>query len=232
MSTTQATLETLRRSDLLSDLQGVELEEVAALARRRTYRRGEVVFHRGDPGDVLHIVCQGRLKVVLPAESGGEAVLAIVGPGGLFGEMALLDGEPRSASVVALERAETAVLGRREFLQLMRRCPSAAERLLIGLVRTIRQRSEEVSDLMFDDLHGRLAKKLVELAEAYGRPAEGSIVIQLPLTQEELAGMVGATRVSVNKMLSFYQDQGMLARRGHQIVVLDLPALRRHTNQY
>ena len=146
---------------MLRGLSAAERGALAALLRRRRYRRDEVVFHQGDPGETLHLVRSGRLKVVNPGESGEEAVLTIVGPGDLFGELTLLDGGPRSATVVALEEVETATLSRADFLALLRRNPPVVEALLAALARTIRRLTEEVTDLMFLDLRGRLVKKLL-----------------------------------------------------------------------
>jgi CRP/FNR family transcriptional regulator/CRP/FNR family cyclic AMP-dependent transcriptional regulator len=212
---------------MLDELPPEEREPLAAVLRRRTYRRGEVVFHLGDPGQTLHFVRRGRLKIVIPGESGEEAVLTVVGPGDMFGEITLLDGGPRSATVTALEEVETATLSRSDFLELLHRSPAVAERLLAEMARTIRRLSEEVTDLMFLDLRGRLVKKLLELAEAHGRPGEGGIEIQAALTQEELAGMIGATRQRVNRLLGFFEDQGAIARHGRRIVILKPEALRR-----
>jgi CRP/FNR family transcriptional regulator, cyclic AMP receptor protein len=219
-------VDTLSRSSVLGGLPRAELEQLAAAMRRRSYRQGEVVFHQGDPGDTLHLVYRGRLKIVLASATGDEAVLAIVGPGDLFGEMALLDGGPRSATVVALEPVETATLTRGDFLALLRRSPAAVNGLLAALARVIRQTDEDVGDLMFLDLQGRLAKKLLELAEAHGRQANG-IEIQVPLTQEELAAMIGATRPTVNQLLGFYQNRGAITRSGRRIVILKPEILRR-----
>lgn len=225
--TTRVDLDALSRSRILGGLPRSELEELAAHMRRRTYRRGEVVCHQGDPGDSLHLVCQGRLKIVLFADSGEEAVLAIVGPSDVFGEMALLDGGPRSATVVALEPVETAVINRMDFQALLRRSSVAVDGLMAGLARTIRQTDEEIGDLMFLDLHGRLAKKLLELADAHGLQTDDGIEIQVSLTQEELAGMIGATRASVNKLLGFYEDHGAIERRGRQLVIRKRDVLER-----
>jgi CRP/FNR family transcriptional regulator, cyclic AMP receptor protein len=216
----------LSQSGMLRGVPRPELERLAALMRRRTYRRGEVVIRWGEPGETLHLVCRGRLKVVLPSERGDEAVLAIVGPGDLFGEMALLDSGPRSATVVALEPVETATLSRADFLAFLHRSPAAVDGLLAALAQTIRQMDEGVGDLMFLDLQGRLAKKLLELAEAHGRQVNGT-EIQISLTQEDLAGMIGATRASVNQALGFYEERGAITRRGRRIVIQEPGLLRR-----
>src|SRR5438046_8482260 len=112
--------ESLARIPLLHDVPAEALGQLLRTVRRRSYHRSEVIFHQGDPGDTLHLVRSGRVKVVLPAETGDEALLAILGPGDCFGELALLDGGPRSASVVAMEPVETLVLGRQDFLVFFR----------------------------------------------------------------------------------------------------------------
>jgi CRP/FNR family cyclic AMP-dependent transcriptional regulator len=224
--------QSLARIPLLQDVSEEALAQLTRALRRRSYHRGEVIFHQGDPGDTLHLVRSGRVKVVLPAETGDEVLLAILRPGECFGELALLDGEPRSASVVAMEAVETLVLGRQEFLTFCRSNPETTERLLANLARIIRKVNEDVADLAFLDLPGRLAKKLLELAESDGQPMEGGkgIEITVPLTQEELAGMIGATRPSVNKVLGWYEDQGAIRRIGRRIAILRPEALRRRVN--
>lgn len=219
-------VDVLGQSLVLRGLPRDELERLASTMRRRTYRRGEAVFHQGDPGELLHVVYEGRLKIVLPDAAGDEAVLAILGPGDLFGDLALLDGGARSATVVALEPVETAILSRAEFVGLLRRSPAVVDGLLATLAGVIRRLSDEVADLTFLDLHGRLAKKLLELAEAHGQSTDGSIVIQVPLTQEELAAMIGATRPRVNRLLGLYEDRGAIARRGRHIAILKPEVLR------
>jgi CRP/FNR family transcriptional regulator/CRP/FNR family cyclic AMP-dependent transcriptional regulator len=204
------------------------LSQLTRSLRRRTFQRGEVIFHQGDPGDTLHLMQKGRIKVVLPAESGDEVLLAILGPGNCFGELALLDGETRSATVVAIEPVETLTLGRNDFMAFVRANPETAERLMINLAHIIRKVNEDVADLAFLDLPGRLAKKLLDLAHDHGQPMPGGdgVEISVPLTQEELAGMVGATRPSVNKVLGWYEDQGAIQRRGRKIAIFKPEALR------
>jgi CRP/FNR family transcriptional regulator, cyclic AMP receptor protein len=220
-------LQALGRSVVLRGLPANELEQLASTMRRRTYRRGEVVFHQGDPGESVHVVCRGTLKVVITGDNGEEAVLAILGPSDVFGEMALLDGGPRSATVTALEAVETAVLSRTDFIRLLRQVPAIGESLLASLARTIRQVNEDIGGLVFLDLHGRLARKLLELADAYGEPNDGNVLIRVQLTQEELAGMIGATRASVNKILGFFEDRGVIQRQGRHILVCKPEFLQR-----
>lgn len=159
--------------------------------------------------------------MVVLGENGEEAVLTVVGPGDLFGEMALLDGGPRSATVIPLEPVETYALRRQDFLRLLRTSPSAVEGLLEALARTIRRLSDQVTNLMFLDLRSRLVKQLLELAANHGRRMNGGVEIEIELTQEELAGMIGATRARVNNVLVFFESQGAIARRGRRLVILD-----------
>ena len=222
--------EVLTHSPLLANLPPEALGRLATVARRRTYRRGEVIFHQGDPGDSLHFLTEGRVKVVLDAESGDEAVIAILGPGDSFGELALIDGEPRSATVETLEPVQTVSLARADFLALVRTSPQLAERLMITLAGMVRKADETMADLVFLDLEGRLVKKLLELAEAHGRDVDGAIEIELPMTQEDLAAMIGATRASVNKLLGWYEDHGAIRRRGRRIAIFDKERLRRRIN--
>jgi len=212
---------------LLHDLPPAVLVEVAAVARRRTYRAGEVICHHGDPGDALHVLESGRVKVTVYSHAGGGAVLNVLGPGDCFGELALIDGEPRSATVETLEPAETVTLRRVDFLRLLRENEAALEPFLSTLARTIRRLSDAVTDVSFLSLDERLAKKLLVLAEEHGQEVAGLVEIQLPISQEELASMVGATRTSVNKVLGQFEDEGLITRRGRRIVIRDASRLRR-----
>jgi CRP/FNR family cyclic AMP-dependent transcriptional regulator len=220
-------IEILERSRLLRSLPDEALARLATVARRRVYRRGEVVFHQGDPGDTLHVIQSGRVKVALAADSGDSAVIAILGPEDCFGELSLLDGEPRSATVEALEPVETVSLGRDQFLSCLRANPPTMEHLLTVLAGMVRRADEGVADLVFLDMEGRLVKKLLELAATHGRPSDGAVEIELPMTQEDLAAMIGATRASVNKLLGWYEERGAIQRRGRRIAIHDPERLRR-----
>jgi CRP-like cAMP-binding protein len=207
------------RSHVLSALSSAEQEQVAGRMHQHVFRRGEVVVRQGEPGQSLHVVLEGHFKVVVGAESGDELLLTIVGPGQLFGEVALLDGGLRSATVVALEAGRTASLSRTEFLDLLRRSPSVLEGVLAGLARLVRHQADELSNLVGLDVTARLAKRLLELTARHGREREGAVEIGLTVTQEELGAMVGATRVTVNQLLAAFEDQGIIHRRGRRIAV-------------
>jgi CRP/FNR family cyclic AMP-dependent transcriptional regulator len=202
------------------------LDRLAAATRVRRFRRGEVIFHVGDPGDALFVLVAGAVKISLPAETGDEAILARLGAGEMFGELALLDGAPRSATATALEASETVVLPRQRVRELIDTEPSIRDALLASLAAELRRLTRHVEELHFLDITGRLAARLVRLATEGGRSSpDGSVRLPTPLTQSDLAAMVGCTRQSVNKLLGLFTDDGLIRVDRDAIVVLDLERL-------
>ena len=220
-------MDVLRRTELFGSLADDELQRLAEGARTRTFRRGQYLWYQGDPGDTLLVVCDGRLKVVFGIEStGDEAVLHSVGSCEVLGELALLDGAPRSASVVALEQTTALILSRAVVLDAMARHPAVLEAMLRAVGRLVRRLTEQNGDLVFLDLGGRLAKLLLRLAE--GRtPGNDGIVLDTHLSQSELAAMIGATRPAVNRVLHLFAARGLIRVEGQVIVLQDLPGLQR-----
>jgi CRP-like cAMP-binding protein len=214
----------LRASCLFERADGSALDEVARQLRRRRFRRGEVIFHQGDPGDALHLVSSGAVKIVLPSAEGEEAIIATLRPGDFFGELALLDGAPRSATAVALEATETWTLPRALFLDLLDRDRSLRDSLLAGLARELRRLTGQVEELHFLDLAGRLAMRLTRLARE-AAPATNEVRLDWPYTQSDLAGMIGGTRQSVNKLLSGLVERGLVVIERDTLTIPDVDAL-------
>ncbi|HEV8339526.1 MAG TPA: Crp/Fnr family transcriptional regulator [bacterium] len=215
----------LRRVSLFVRLDDAALKSLAGRLRRRTYRRGTMIFHKDQAGDGLHIIESGRVRFFLPAERGEELTIDVAGEGEVFGELALLDGQPRSASVEALEDTVTHVLGREEFQASLAASPELAA-AVIGLLSTrLRHVTDYAESLAFLDVHARVARALLELAGRYGVRGDG-ITIDLDLTQTNLATMVGATRERVNRALAAFREQGIVDLRGRQIVLRDPDRLR------
>lgn len=208
-------------------LDAAALDRVAAGTRTRRFRRGEVVFHVGDPGDALFVITSGAVKITLPSENGEEAILATLQPGEVFGELALLDGAPRSATAVALEATETIVLQRDRFRQLLATEPTIRDAVLANMATEVRRLTTHVEDLHFLDVTGRLAKCLLRLA-GEGRPdGNGGIRLRSALSQSELAAMVGCTRQSANRVIGQFADDGLIRVERDSMVVTDLPGLER-----
>jgi CRP-like cAMP-binding protein len=216
----------LGRSPVFSTLPPAALERLAGSMQRRVYRRGQVIFHQDDPGAAVHVIESGRVKVVLATPEGEELLLRVLGEGEIFGELALLDGRPRSATVSALEETVTHVLERATFLDFLRAHPDATLDLCRALVELIRRLTEQVEDLALLDVPRRLQRKLLELADAYGKPGPQGTLIDVRLTQSELASMIGTSRASVNYCLASLESRGMIRREGQRIVLRRPDALR------
>ncbi len=218
----------LSRCILFSRLSDDALASIARGVRSRRFRRGDVLFHQGDPGDALFVVLSGAIKVVLPSEEGDEAILTTLHNGDFLGELALVDGASRSATAVALEPTETLMLSRERFRELLDEEPELRDGLLLGLAGELRRLTAHVGDLHFLDLTGRVAAQIVRLARDHGRrQPDGSIRLDGPITQGDLASMVGATRQSVNKLLGMLVDDGLVRADRDSLVVLDLEGLTR-----
>jgi CRP-like cAMP-binding protein len=226
MLQTEFAAEALGRCRLFDGMTGEPLAALTRTLRARRFRRGEVLFHEGDPGDALFIVASGAVKVVVPSEDGEEAILATLRRGDFLGELALLDGAPRSASAIALEPTETLALPRDQFRALVASEPAIRDALLASVASELRRLTTHVAELHFLDLTGRLAARLARLAEEHGESrSDGSVLLDAPLTQSDLAAMIGATRQSVNKLLGEFEASGLIRIERDSIVVMSLEAL-------
>ena len=201
-------------------LTEAERKEVAAHIRSRRFARDEVVFHRDDPAGHLYVIASGSVKVAIPDEQGHEVVVAIERDGAVFGELALFDDAPRSATVTALSETQVVTIARDDFLRVIERSPRAIREILRLLARTVRRASGRIEDLVFLDVPGRVAKCLLDLAAANERN-------EVELTQDDLAAFVGATRVSVNRALADLEGLGAVAVGRRHIEIRDQETLRR-----
>ena len=229
-NSTDAAIAALRACRLFAGVDDASLGLVAGALRPRRFRRGETVFHAGDPGDALFIVVAGQVKITLPPDDGSEpAILTTIAPGGFFGELALLDGAPRSATAVAVGAVTAQVLRRDAFDRLVDEQPALRRALLAALATEIRRLTAQVEDLHFLDLPGRLARHLLrEVARRQGAgdddPAglpSGEVRLPWPFTQAELAGMIGGSRQTVNRLLADFVADGQLRFDGDELVIPD-----------
>jgi CRP/FNR family transcriptional regulator, cyclic AMP receptor protein len=225
MLTARPLVSSLARIPFFAGLDAAALERVATGVRTRRFRRGEVIFHAGDPGDALFIIVSGEVKISLPAETGDEAILATLRAGDVFGELALLDGAPRSATATALIATESVILPRDRFRELIATEPPVRDALLASLATELRRLTTHVEELHFLDMTGRLAARLVRLAAEADAATDGSIRLPPTLTQTDLASMVGCTRQSINKVLGQFADGGLVRLDRDGIVVTDLDGL-------
>ena len=217
----------LQRVPLLAALTDSDREALARSASRHRYRRGDIIFQKDDPGHSLFIVARGSVRIYVPSTQGADLTLAVLGPGHFFGDLSLLDGRPRSASAAALGDTNVVILERSDFVAVIRTRPAAVMSVLAVVVRRLRDTDEMASDLAFLDVGGRLAKKLLELAATNGVKRQDGVLLDMPITQEELANMIGVTRESVNRNLSLFRRIGLVAKEGRRFVLRDPVGLRR-----
>lgn len=205
---------------LFARLSERELDTLLQATHSRPLCAREELFHKGDPGSQVFVILSGRLKVVATSSGGDDVVFGLMDPGEVFGELSLLlEGGTRTATVTALDDCELLALDRRDFLPFLRAHPEAAVRLLETLAERVRRVSELVEDTQFLNLPARLAKKLVALAGAYGREGEEGLVIDLPVSQEELGDMVGTTRESINKLVRSWAQRGLVTMKQGRITI-------------
>ena len=203
---------------LLEGLEPDDVRQLLSIARRRTFRKGEVVFHREDPADSLHLVVRGRFGARVASRLGDSVLLDVVGPGGSFGEVALLLRESRrSATVTALEEGETRSVFRDDFARLQREHPGVKDVLLRLLAEQLRRASDRLVEAHYVDADTRVRRRVLELAEMYG--GEGAPT-RVPLTQEDVAAMAGTSRATVNRVLREEVEHGAVALARGSVTVL------------
>jgi CRP-like cAMP-binding protein len=218
---------TLTTVPIFEGLPDRELDDLAAQVRTRTFREGEVIFHRDDPGASFFIVESGRVKIVLIGEDGRESLIALMSAGDCFGEMAVLDHENRSATAIALEPTRTLFIRGDDLMSFLERSPRAAMRFVHLLGRRLRQTNEQLSDMVFFDVYGRVAKKLLDLGQNHGIPVANGTQIGVSLTQQDLASLIGSSRESVNKVMKFFRDKGYITVERQKITILSEKGLQK-----
>jgi CRP/FNR family transcriptional regulator, cyclic AMP receptor protein len=223
----EGTVGLLGQTRLFGDLEDSALRELARSVTERSYRKGHIIVNQGDPGDSLFVVSDGLVKVFVTSDEGAEMVLVTLKPPDVFGEVAVLDEGARSASAEALEETKVLMLARSTLLGLIDSRPELTEVLLRSLGGLVRRLTEQAADLVFLDLHGRVAKLLLNLADERGTKEGDEMVLDLHMTQSDVAGMVGGSRQSVNQILHHFQRRGFVDLDGRAIVMKDLDALRR-----
>ena len=214
-------VETLRRVPLFAQLGDDDLTRIAAMVRERPHPRNSVIVFEDDPGDALFIVGTGQVKVVLVGEDGREVILAVLGPGDFFGELALIDDEPRSAHVIAMDDARLLVLRRDDFHRALEAHPRIALGMLRTLSRRLRRADDQIGSLVLLDVYGRVARVLFELA---AESTDGDLVKRV--THATLAQMIGSSRETVSRTLRELADHGLIEVSPQGIRITDRRALR------
>ena len=210
----------LKKVPLFSDLADAELARFAEVTREREYPKNRVILFEDDPGDALYIVSSGQVKVVLIGEDGREVILSVLGDGDFFGEMALIDDEPRSAHVIAMKDSQLLVLRRDDFQAQLVAQPKIGLKLLRVLVQRLRRADEKIGGLVLLDVNGRVARLLLDLADEGGGPR-----ITRRLTHHTIAQMIGSSRETVSRAMRELVDRGLIEVTRREISIRDRDGL-------
>jgi len=214
-------IDLLRQVSLFEGLSEDELRALGEVAITRQYPKGNVILLAEEEGDTMYVILRGKVKIALISEDGREIILEIFQEHDFFGEMALLDSEPRSATVIAMEETELLMLRRPEFLDLIRRIPEIATKLLSEMTSRLRRADRKIESLALLNVTGRIAGTLLQLAEQNGESTkEGTIVRNRP-THQELANMSGTTRETVTRVLKRLERDGYIASLGRDLLILE-----------
>lgn len=213
--------EFLEQIELFSAFGPAEIDQIVEFSTTRSISANEILCHKGDEAGQLYGVLAGRLKAVGTGADGRETVFAVIGPGEVTGEIALIDGQSRSATLAAMEDSDLLIIGRREFLAFLRRDTDAAIQMCQILARYVRRLSDSVEDAYYQKLPARLAKKLLMLAREHGQAHSEGRLIGVKLSQSELGELIGKTREAVNKQLRDWTDGGLVTLVDGHILLCD-----------
>ena len=211
--------ELLQKVSLFHEVDAEELERIASLSTPKLCKKDAHIVTQDEPGDALYIIAQGRVKVTLTGDNGREVILNILKEGEFFGEMSLVDDQPRSANVIAVEDSTVLILKREAFAEHMLKSPKTALNVLAELSRRLRRADEIIGNLATLDVYGRVAHIMIDLAKKDGEETEEGILIRERPTQQDIASMIGTSRETVSRVLSEFQRRGFVEMRGREILL-------------
>jgi len=220
----------VRRSPLFAALDDEAAKALMESMTPSRLERGDVLFREGDRGERLYVIGEGKIKLGLTSNDGRENLLAILGPGEMFGELSLFDPGPRTATATAVAETQLIALVHEDLTAFLSGRPIVAATMLAALARRLRRTNENLSDLVFTDVPGRVAKALLDLSSRFGRASEDGILVAHDLTQEELAQLVGASRETVNKALADFATRGWIKLEARAVVLIDIERIQRRAH--
>ena len=219
--------EVLKKAPLFAGLEDEAATALSSAMGKLYLNKGDVLFHEGDSEDRLYIVVSGKIKLGRTGSAGRENLLAVVGPGQMFGELSVFDPGPRSTTATAVTACELRTLEHDELIPWLTDRPEVAQGLLSQLAARLRRANDVVADLVFSDVPGRVAKQLLELAQRFGDKRDDGMHVHHDLTQEELAQLVGASRETVNKALADFAARGWIRLEPRSVTILDVERVER-----
>ncbi|HPC35085.1 MAG TPA: Crp/Fnr family transcriptional regulator [Candidatus Marinimicrobia bacterium] len=211
--------EILKNIPLFADLKDDIIQQIYDLMQKRSYKKGNIILMEEEFGDTLFILCKGSVKITRVGEDGREVILSILGEGDFFGEMSILDGENRSANVIALEDTSVLILKRGDFLDLLEKHPRIAIALLQEMATRLRRSDRQIEGLSLSDAENRIAMCLLRLAEDLGVIKQGKVVIENLPYQQDIANMAGTSRETVSRMLTLLQRKGYIQKHGRRLII-------------
>ncbi len=214
-----STVDLLAKVSLFHGIPAAALERLSRRLKPLVFAKEAAIVNQDDPGDAMFIIQRGRVKVVLFGASGREVILSLLRPGDFFGEMSLLDGQPRSANVVAIDKAQVLMLSRQDFVAHLNENPSTALNILAEMCLRLRRADEVIGNLALLDVYGRVARMLIDMAARDGENTDEGVMIRHRPTQQELAAMIGTSRETVSRVLSEFQRRGFLSLQGKAILL-------------
>ena len=220
-------IDVVRKAPLFSALDDEAAKALMESMTASRLERGDILFREGDRGDRLYVIGEGKIKLGLTSNDGRENLLAILGPGEMFGELSLFDPGARTATATAVAETQLIALGHEDLDSFLSGRPAVATTMLAALARRLRRTNETLSDLVFTDVPGRVAKALLDLSNRFGRSSENGIRVAHDLTQEELAQLVGASRETVNKALADFATRGWIKLEARAVVLIDVERIQR-----
>lgn len=216
----------LKRAPTFSDFNEAELEEVAQLVIERKFKRHTVIFHENEPGNAFYIIKTGRIKVYKVSEDGRELIIGIFGDGGIFGDVPVFDGGPYPASAAAMTDSVVWSINRADFERLIRAHPEISLKVIRVLGRRLRQAHNLLRDMALKNVPQRLASLLLKLKEEYGSETASGTVLELPLSRQDMAELIGVSRETATRELSKFAKAGLIEVDGRRITILNEPKLR------
>ncbi|MGQ9731816.1 MAG: Crp/Fnr family transcriptional regulator [Candidatus Zipacnadales bacterium] len=213
-------------TSLLAELPKEDLEALVSTFRRKTFTKGEVLVKAGGPGGSVFFIERGQVRISLPGIGGREITVAHLGPGDCFGEMSMLDGEPRSANAIAIEDTSVLEGTREDFMRSLEASPRIAMSLLVMMSQRLRAANEIIESLSFLDVQGRVARLLLDIADKEGSPIPEGIAIPLPYTRQEMANIVSTSRETLTRVLKNFERLNIIRLLRRKAIILNEPRLR------
>ena len=223
------TIDALKQVSIFSLLTEKDLQEILSISVQKSYKKNEVVFHQGDPGSVLFVLISGVVKISLFDSKGKEIILKMLYEKSFFGEMSLLDGQFRSATVTAIEKSKALIIYPDNFTRLIKQKPHFVFEMLATLNRRLRKADEKIASLTFFDAYGKVAQVLLDLSEEKGKRDGDIISLDLDQSRHEMAKMAGITRETFTRILNEFQVRGCVKVDNKKLLILDSNILKRET---